>query len=64
MVENDSLGPGGCFGTALDQLGWIRSILEEKLFSCLKPHFEPIFASKFLNGMVLSRNGKSFFFGK
>ena len=24
--------PGGCFGTAVDQLGWIRNILEEKNF--------------------------------
>ena len=28
MVENDCLGPGGCFGTALDQLGWIRNVFE------------------------------------
>ena len=32
MVENECLGPGECFGTALDQLGWIRNILEEKNF--------------------------------
>ena len=32
MVENDCLGPGECFGTALDQLGWIRNILEENFF--------------------------------
>ena len=56
MVEKHPLGSGGCFGTTLDHLGWIRSILRQIKKIMFETSFYLIFAAKFLNGMVLTCN--------
>ena len=56
IVETHTLGSGGCFGTTLDHLGWIRSILRQIKKIMFETSFYLIFAAKFLNGMVLTCN--------
>ena len=58
IVEIHPLGSGGCFGTILDHLGWIRSILRQIKKIMFETSFYLIFAAKFLNGMVLTCNVK------
>ena len=60
-----SPGVRGCFGTTLDHLGWIRSILEEKKFFWLFEHFLEHFSSNFsliLKFFLCRRVKKSIFF--